>query len=1530
MKKFLIYLVVILVAVSVGFTVFYLVRDNETISISTSNIYMSKGETIDDLEILYENKKAFSDYEVFSSNDNIASYDKETGQLKANSGGIATITFRTENEKFRNLSCQVYVGDGSITSPYYIRNASDLRAIGRVDEGQSVPKYGLDKCYKVINNINLAEGYTSTGYWIPIGIDNSNGFTGNFDGNGYTISNININKQEYINAVKDLVDFKGEILNYSSYTDAGLFSKIGQNGRICNLKIENINVSGSYQNGTTLGNVGAVAGENQGTIERVEVISGNINVSGTTTIGGIVGANNTTELSRSYKDENNKTVNEYLRYTARIDRAVANINIGIQKDYAEGAIAGASGIVGGIAGKNDGGIVIYSYSKGEVHLNENTTNYGGIVGYNVYKTFSVKNDNYLYEYSGAHIKDCYTLIKLRKVNAVAGTTNVGGVVGYNKDRAALDLGANAIEGAETPSFVNKIIGNYYLIENLNFTEEDHIPDVTTDKTFIGCGKYQNDGQNVTYADAKYSIEGKNSVQLKLQETYVSHEKTERIKNGDEYEVETEEIMWKFDIIWFFTDGVNDGYPTLTFANVDVSDDLFDISDGITLDDPFDLSNIKLDGSYVLTNDIVFDDDDVWTPIGTIENPFVGTLKAGAYYTTAGEKEYYKIYNIKTSESTNLDDINREDLVYAGVFGVTNGSKGGSIENLTLVNPTFANARVVGGIVATNGYEDSVKGKPVTVSGLKIDNCHIQGGVLRATEKVGGIAGENFGSVAFCSVSDSKNEDYEVVRKTQVLLYGDSTGYAGGIVGFNYPDSTVTNSRILEHTSVYASGASTATFSVYVGGIAGANEGKIEGCLVLNTEGITIDTLAGYVGGVAGVNYKTISQVVVSASINATTSKSNTYAGGVTGAILQQASVSTANIKSATVKGYYAGGVAGYVNYSKPNYKYDLTVDKNFNYTLSDDAPVTISLCAIANNVSVTGERVGGLVGTIDNGLIKNCYTQATLYGANTSSVKGGFAADLNFNKNSKEVGIIINCYTYCTFSGSGSNYSITQKEILQDPLIDSGSLPKDLQRNAGYCFNYAYVKKDGVTDPVYKDVLTNWVGGVLDFFGANNDMTDKNRVDSVSSLHGKATHLVNRKFDFDNIWKSNDAGLPTLRSCDGLQSSLENKYARQVTVTYTSSNITVTKNGSKVNSGDKLTKGDILTITYKTTEKYTLDYIKVGDTKYGVAGSMEGTFTVEVGEANITIEYKEKLTYYDVEITEPQNGTVSVGGLSYIKAGETVTLYVVPAENFVVGEIKIIKVSDNSEILAVDNKFTMPESKITITVTFVQTYAINISSDAVAVKGETAVTNETRLVAGDKITITANDKTGYVFKQFVIKNADNTETTVTDKEFEFEMPAQDVEIIVAYLRYGVVTKPANVTILKGTEEITDNTVLEETEVTIQISPETNFIVDTLTVKTATGTVVVTNNTFKMPNEDVEIIVTYKQTYALTIPTEVTVTKGATTLTSADRVVAGDELIITFTESSSYKVIVNGSEVTNGQTITVGEADVVIVVEQVNP
>ena len=54
MKKFLIFLVVIVVGVSLGLTTYYFMRDDETISINTKEIYCNVGDVIstEDLNIV--------------------------------------------------------------------------------------------------------------------------------------------------------------------------------------------------------------------------------------------------------------------------------------------------------------------------------------------------------------------------------------------------------------------------------------------------------------------------------------------------------------------------------------------------------------------------------------------------------------------------------------------------------------------------------------------------------------------------------------------------------------------------------------------------------------------------------------------------------------------------------------------------------------------------------------------------------------------------------------------------------------------------------------------------------------------------------------------------------------------------------------------------------------------------------------------------------------------------------------------------------------------------------------------------------------------------------------------------------------------------------------------------------------------------------------------------------------------------------------------------------------------------------------
>ena len=130
----------------------------------------------------------------------------------------------------------------------------------------------LGGSYQLISNIDL--GATSSALWssgfAPIGYFNhgANPFTGTFNGNGYTVSNLNMNL---------------------SATHAGFFGT--NDGTIENLGIVSGTVIG-------LQAVGGIAGENNGIITDSYVM---LTVEGGNNVGGIAGVNNTGgTISNSY------------------------------------------------------------------------------------------------------------------------------------------------------------------------------------------------------------------------------------------------------------------------------------------------------------------------------------------------------------------------------------------------------------------------------------------------------------------------------------------------------------------------------------------------------------------------------------------------------------------------------------------------------------------------------------------------------------------------------------------------------------------------------------------------------------------------------------------------------------------------------------------------------------------------------------------------------------------------------------------------------------------------------------------------------------------------------------------------------------------------------------------------------------------------------------------------------------------------------------------------------------------------------
>jgi len=178
--------------------------------------------------------------------------------------------------------------------------------------------------------------------WQPIGITD-NPFTGTFDGQGYEIHDLFINRP------------------YED--DVGLFGYVIEGGVIKNLGVVNTDVTG-------LAGVGGLIGGNAGTVSN-SYSTGNVTDGGWGWVGGLIGGNAGT-VSNSYSTS-------YVTGYAGVGGLVAfNDEAGtVSNSYSSANVIGEE-IVGGLVAGN-AGIVSNSYSTGSVTGNNNV---GGLVGEN--------------------------------------------------------------------------------------------------------------------------------------------------------------------------------------------------------------------------------------------------------------------------------------------------------------------------------------------------------------------------------------------------------------------------------------------------------------------------------------------------------------------------------------------------------------------------------------------------------------------------------------------------------------------------------------------------------------------------------------------------------------------------------------------------------------------------------------------------------------------------------------------------------------------------------------------------------------------------------------------------------------------------------------------------------------------------------------------------------------------------------------------------------------------------------------------
>ena len=373
MKKFLMYVVVLVTVLFIGYTAYYFIRNNENIYLSLAEndrtIYMNVGES-SEVPIVWE--KPYSSTKVYEnvdiSNPDVVDFDAENKMFTAKAGGTTTVVITPSNDDFGPFTFTIAVGDGSVLYPYYVRTDMELTSIGKPND---VVDWDLTDSYILVNDIDLRL-YSDEGFE-PIG-SMVTPFSGTFNGNGHTISNITI----------------------KNGTSAGLFAYVSASGVVENLTLSNITVSGSFDY------AGSVAGYLNGTVRLCIVDNFQLtNLKANSSNGGLVGY-----------ARNNSTDGKFSS-AGYIDMSTVEVS------------AQTSGKFGGLAGHVIGSVVYNSKAVVKSYkAEEYSSAFGGLVGV-------VENALGTDEYMFSVVKNSLALIE--SVDFGTASIDKGAIVGEDID-----------------------------------------------------------------------------------------------------------------------------------------------------------------------------------------------------------------------------------------------------------------------------------------------------------------------------------------------------------------------------------------------------------------------------------------------------------------------------------------------------------------------------------------------------------------------------------------------------------------------------------------------------------------------------------------------------------------------------------------------------------------------------------------------------------------------------------------------------------------------------------------------------------------------------------------------------------------------------------------------------------------------------------------------------------------------------------------------------------------------------------------
>lgn len=567
-----------------------------------------------------------------------------------------------------------------------------------------------------------------------------------------------------------------------------------------------------------------------------------------------------------------------------------------------------------------------------------------------------------------------------------------------------------------------------------------------------------------------------------------------------------------------------------------------------------LMNTYRTAEFVLRNDITFKDDEVWEPVGSMSQPFRGSLHS---YKDGDNQYRYKINNLHISRSS-------MSTLYAGLVGYASSAQFNYFDlnrvNIDVSTSETADTSIKDGSLFVGsliGYSDA---------GTVIDNVSIiQSKYVKAESPVG--------SEIVVNVNEINN-----------IIKSNRAGTIGGLVGYNGA-GTITNCDI-DEMNIQINGLGDTSKAnndvnrtLAFGGLVGmmtSQSASIDMVSNVNVSGQIVINDCGFIAG----------------SIDAQNDRSFDI-GGLIGRVNDSASTTLAKItdfdvnthiafnldfanSNGGIKYFNVGGVVGTANKGKltSTTKNDGTINNEKKFTVNDQSKAVIqtqvnetsyinnysgefnyggivgnivgstdtvsenpellniavkttnesnkSLTFELNNCNLKSANIGGAVGYAENSSINNVYSNVSLKITNSTDIEdkkyniGGLVGYSNNSQNMKYMyseGTIESNLTKCESSNIGgafgqvimaTNYEISnvvsQTKLTITYSSNAGS--SNVGGFAGSIYNGSVNESVSTSDISIEKSSINGiklnVGGFVGNIDITNDTIDKSYLDKTS------------------------------------------------------------------------------------------------------------------------------------------------------------------------------------------------------------------------------------------------------------------------------------------------------------------------------------------------------------------------------------------------------------------------------------------------